>query len=569
MSSAEDRSKYGPLAMTVEEHVRMTMRDGVELSCKIYRPDAEGAYPALFAASPYQYETDTIPHSPLFLWREVGPVEWYVSHGYTYVHVDVRGTGNSGGSYCFFGEAEQNDLYDAVEWIAAQDWCDGNVGGIGQSYYAWSQWFLGIVNPPSLRCIAPYDGAIDMYRGCAYHGGIYCDFMSFWYNQLVRPNNLHRPANGSGSGQLLELDLGREFITHQLYDDWWKERSAYERVKQIQVPLLSIGHQGKMGLHERGNILGYEEAECPKKLVLTGAKDVFEAHDLFDKIDFHEEWLKPFYDHYLKGEDNGYPEKTPDVRIYVRGDETWRDEPEWPLPRAEYVPYYLGAGPTGSVTSLNDGSLSTEPPGADGGADGAAEGGSTEFSYPDPQWQFGNAKPTPFGPDPVARNLTFTTDILESDVEVVGPIVFELFASSSTIDTEFFVKVYDQLPQAEEERAAGRQPMAVNVSKGWLRASHREKDEARWKPIRPFYTHANPEPIEPGIVYKYEIEVLPCAYRFRKGHRIRLDLSNADNFFTDSLFTHLYSYYKVGTDTFHHNAEHASRLLLPIVPIEG
>jgi len=107
--------RFGALAMRVDDKVMVAMPDGTELTCRIYRPDADGSYPALFAAPPYQFETDNLPHSPLFLWREVGPVEWYVSHGYAYVHVDVRGSGNSGGSYGFFDTTEQRDLYDMVE----------------------------------------------------------------------------------------------------------------------------------------------------------------------------------------------------------------------------------------------------------------------------------------------------------------------------------------------------------------------------------------------------------------------------------------------------------------------
>jgi predicted acyl esterase len=553
--STERDARYGPLKMRVDDHLKVKMRDGIEIGCRVYRPDDDGEYPALFAASPYQYETDDIPHSPLFLWREVGPVEWYVSHGYVYVHMDVRGSGNSGGAYEFLSPDEQQDYYEMIEWTSAQAWCDGNVGGIGQSYYAWAQWFMGIVNPPSLKCIAPYDGAVDIYRGCAYHGGVYCDFMNWWFSLMLRANNHHRPA-GAPTGTQMDYDLGRDFVMRQTYDDWWQARSAYERLKEIKVPVLSIGHQGKMGLHERGNILGYEEVEVPKKLVLTGAANAFEAHDLFDKIDFHEDWLKPFYDHYLKGVDNGYPDQTPDSRLFLRGADQWLDMDAWPPVNVERVPYYLGAGSTGSVTSLNDGTLSTEVPGDDGGV--------TSYSYPDPQWLVGTAAPTPQGPDPVRRTLTFATEPLAEDVDVIGPIVLELYAESTAVDTDFFVRLTDQPPQDPADREKGLQPLSINVAKGWLRASHREKDEARSTELRPFYTHTNPQEIEPGKIYKYEIEVLPCAYRFKKGHRIRLDLVNGDSPVTEFIFTHQYFYYKVGTDTFHHNTAHASRILLPV-----
>ena len=554
MAKKEAKQKHR-YVMKVEEPVFITMRDGTPIACRIYRPDTTGRFPVLFAASPYQYETDDLPHSTMFLWREVGPVEWYVrDQGYAYVHMDVRGSGQSGGVYNFLDREEQQDYYECIEWVGRQDWCNGKVGGIGQSYYAWSQWFMGIVNPPSLKCIAPYDGAVDPYRGTAYHGGIYCDFMAWWY-QLVRVNNLHRAANGL-SGQYMPLDLAGEMARHQTYDDWWRERCPWERLDEIKVPLLSIGHWGKMGLHLRGNILGYENVKTPKKLVVTGAKDVFEAHDQFDHISYHEAELLPFYDHYLKGKKNKWAER-PNVRLHVGGRNEWREEDEWPLKRAKFQDFYLNERTSKSVTSVNDGLLTTDAP--------KANGGSTSYDYPDPNWKLGTVGFSPQGPDPVRGVLTFTTEPLKKHLEIVGPIILELHASSSNIDTDFIIKISDQYPQSMEDRTLNIQPLATVVSKGWLRASHREKDKILSSKLRPIYTHANPKPIEPGVVYVFEIEVMPCAHEFKANHRIRLEIVNGDSPLTDSLFTHQYLYYKVGTDTIWHNDKHPSRLLLPIV----
>ena len=549
---AKQKHRY---VMKVEEPVFITMRDGTPIACRIYRPDTAGRFPVLFAASPYQYETDDLPHSTMFLWREVGPVEWYVrDQGYAYVHMDVRGSGQSGGVYNFLDREEQQDYYECIEWVGRQDWCNGKVGGIGQSYYAWSQWFMGIVNPPSLKCIAPYDGAVDPYRGTAYHGGIYCDFMAWWY-QLVRVNNLHRAANGL-SGQYMPLDLAGEMARHQTYDDWWRERCPWERLDEIKVPLLSIGHWGKMGLHLRGNILGYENVKTPKKLVVTGAKDVFEAHDQFDHISYHEAELLPFYDHYLKGKKNKWAER-PNVRLHVGGRNEWREEDEWPLKCAKFQHFYLNERTSKSVTSVNDGLLTTDAP--------KANGGSTSYDYTAPNWKLGTVGFSPQGPDPVRGVLTFTTEPLKKHLEIVGPIILELHASSSNIDTDFIIKISDQYPQSMEDRTLNIQPLATVVSKGWLRASHREKDKILSSKLRPIYTHANPKPIEPGVVYVFEIEVMPCAHQFKANHRIRLEIVNGDSPLTDSLFTHQYLYYKVGTDTIWHNDKHPSRLLLPIV----
>ena len=541
--------------MKVTRDVYVPMRDGTRIALKVYRPDARGRFPALFAASPYQYETDDIPALPLFLWRETGPVEWYVQQGYAYVRMDVRGSGKSEGAFGYMDRTEQEDCCGVIEWIAAQPWSNGKVGGFGQSYYAMIQWLLAAWDPPHLTCIAPFDGFVDPYRGSAYQGGIYSPFFANWYAG-VRANNALRPVNRA-TGKLMETDLVHEALVHSTYDDWWRERTAYERLREVRMPVFSIGHWGKIGLHLRGNILGYEEVQGPKKLLVTGARNVFEAHHLFDSVEFHERELLPFYEHYLKDADNGFMDGPP-VRIWVRGDEAYREEQEWPLERASYAAYYLRRGPSGSVTSLNDGRLSTEPPGPNEGA--------VTYHYPDDEWVFGVVARGESGPDPVRRVLTFTSDPLADDMEVTGLLVLELYASSDQPDTDFIMKLSDQLPLDEPSRAEGKQPEFVNVSKGWLKASHRAKDEERSTPLRPVYTHADPQPLEPGRVYRFDIEVQPASYVFKKGHRIRLELANGDSTVTDGNFAHQYLWFKMGNDTIYHDAEHASRILLPVVP---
>ena len=245
--------------------------------------------------------------------------------------------------------------------------------------------------------------------------------MAWWY-QMVRVNNLQRAANGPG-GQYMPLDIAGEMAKHQTYDDWWRKRCAWERLEEIKVPVLSIGHWGKMGLHLRGNILGYERVKSEKHLVVTGAKDVFEAHDQFDHIWYHEQELLPFYDYHLKGKQNGW-NKRPKVRLHVGGRDEWRTDSVWPPREAKYKPFYLNGKKSGSVTSLNDGTLSTKKP--------TANGGSTDWDYPHPGWKLGTVGFGPQGPDPVRGVVTFTTEPLEKDVEIAEPIVLELKASRPT-----------------------------------------------------------------------------------------------------------------------------------------
>jgi putative CocE/NonD family hydrolase len=542
--------------MKVEKGITVRMRDGVRISLAVYRPDAPGRFPALFAASPYQYEMDEVPAYPLFLWRETGPVEWYVGHGYAYVHADVRGSGGSEGEFEFMGPNEQQDYVELIAWIVAQPWCNDRVGGIGQSYYAIAQWLMATFNPPGLACIAPYDGLVDQYRGSNYHGGIYCSYRSVWYTSL-RADNQHRLAGRHGRPPMT-FDLVGEIINHPLDDEFWRQRSPYWRLDRIKCPVLSIGHWGKMGLHLRGNILGYEEVTAPKKLVVTGARNTFEAHRMFDEVEFHARELKPFYDLHLKGANNGFMESE-SVKLYVRGANVWRAEDAWPPRRTTPLAYYLRRGPSGSVTSLNDGALSTEKP--------SAGETPTTYTYPDWQWINGTAVIGPDGlVDPARRVLTFTSAPLASNLDVIGPIVLTLYASSTAIDTQFIVKLSDQQPQEVAARSAGEQPAFTPVSKGWLKASHREKDAARSTPQRPFYTHMNPQPLTPGEIYAFDIEVLPVAYVFKKGHRIRLELANGDSPATDGVFSHPYHPSLLGTDTIYHDGAHASALILPVLP---
>ncbi len=122
-------------------------------------------------------------------WRSIrswnsGPVRYYTQHGYIYVHMDVRGSGRSGGTYTYQSHREQRDLYEAIEWIAKQPWSSGKIGGVGQSYYARAQWFMGAQHPPHLSCIAPYDGNIDTYHASAYTGGIPGDYPDSWFDGL-------------------------------------------------------------------------------------------------------------------------------------------------------------------------------------------------------------------------------------------------------------------------------------------------------------------------------------------------------------------------------------------------
>ncbi len=537
------------------------MRDGTTIAVAVYlpkdRPDAQ--LPTLLAASPYRFDNNVAPALPLFLWRETGPIDWYLKQGYAFAHMDVRGTGRSGGEYRYMDAREQGDLYEVIEWLGTQPWSNGKIGGIGQSYYARMQWFMAIQAPPHLACVAPYDGNVDTYRSSAYTGGIPGDFPGqAWYNGTVRTINQH-PA--SGLPRLLEWDYALAVRQHPTYDDFWVERSAAEKLHKICVPVFSIGVWRKVDLHLNGNIVGFERSGGPKKLLVFSSANLQQAVQDYSSIAFHERYPLPFYDRYLKGQDTGY-EALPDVRYFASGVSDLRTADTWPPRDIRIKALYLHAGPSGSVTSLNDGCLKDSAPEMDDSV-------GTEYVYPDEGWRMGVVGNGPDGkPDPVRRVLSFTTDALSSDMEICGPIKLVLFAKSSATDTDFIVKLSEQFESEPSQKESGVNPRYQIVSKGWLRASHRALDTGKSTELAPVYLHTHPEAIVPGEVYRFEIAVMPSAHRFKKGSRVRLELSNGDSSVTEYVFTHEYAPWKVGQDVILHDRKHASHLLIPVRNIQ-
>jgi uncharacterized protein len=532
--------------------LQIPMSDGVRIAAALFRPAARGRYPVLLAASPYRFDNDAVPAVPLFLWRETGPIGWYLEQGYAYVHMDVRGTGRSGGEYRYQCKREQRDLYEVIEWIAAQSWSNGRIGGIGQSYFARSQWFMATEHPPHLACVAPFDGHVDTYRDSAYTGGIPGGYPTTWWDQ-VRNVNAYPAA---GKPRLIPWDYPAEVKRHPTYDAWWQERSAAEKLARIKVPVVSIGVWTKVDLHLNGNIVGYQRAGGPKKLLVFGSSNLYQTVADYSSVAFHEKYLLPFYDCYLKGVKTGY-EREPAVRYFVTGGDRFESARSWPPPGIAYTPYYLAPGPTGSVVSLNDGGLSRARPDKGGGA--------TVLDYPDPGWRMGVVGFGPDGrPDPVRRVLTFTTAPLDTDVELAGPIELVLYAASSQSDTDFFVKLSEQMAPPDDARGSG-QPASRIATKGWLRASMRAIEPALSRPHAPHYSHRKPEKLVPGKVYRFRIAVMPTAWRFKRGSRIRLELANGDSSVTETVFAHPYTPDKVGRDTIYHDARRPSHIVLPLV----
>lgn len=540
--------------MIAEKDVLVTVRDGVRIAVNVYRPDDPGKFPGLLAVDVYQKDLVHLPAIPIFHLRETNDIEWFVSRGYVYIHMDPRGIGHSvDGEWQYFCQEEQNDLYDVIEWMAEQPWCTGKVGMIGESYLAWVQWFAAAMASPHLECIVPFDGGADMYRDVVYHGGIMAvGFPGGWHFSEVRAH--HHVGLQAVNPKAASWDMSWEVVNHRTCDDFWKTRNP--DFSKIKCAVFSIGELHKIGLHLRGNVRAYEEINAPKKLLLCHGEidgDEMAVYNSPEMKQLHLRW----YDHWLKGNDTGLMEEPP-VTVFVRGLDRYRPEEEWPLPETDYRKLYFKAGKSGAVESLNDGRLSWDEP--------TESDSSFTYHYPDPgwlSWACGGSSVIEKGMIfSTKRILTFTSDPLKEDLEVIGNVVLVLHASSDQTDTDFLVRLVDQWP--DDQQVPGFPYRAFTLTRGWLKASHAvTKDAALSKPYRPYYRHDKPQPIDPGKTCEYEIEIWSTSNRFLKGHRIRIDLASSDSPPID--FGGHYYGFKVGNDTIHHDKDYASHIILPVI----
>lgn len=159
-----------PVDILAEWNVPVKLRDGVTIYMDIFRPVTEDKVLSIVAWSPYGKNNpmDDIakpiePLSGLQKFEAPDPAYW-VEKGYAIINPDIRGVGFSEGDLPQWGSQDGKDGYDLVEWLAVQDWCSGKIGFAGNSYLSISQWFIGAERPPHLAALAPWEGALDVYR---------------------------------------------------------------------------------------------------------------------------------------------------------------------------------------------------------------------------------------------------------------------------------------------------------------------------------------------------------------------------------------------------------------------
>ena len=545
------------------------MRDGVRLSTDIYLPDADGPFPVVLVRTPYDNSTALHLDSGRF----------YARRGYVYAAQDCRGRYDSEGDFDALHQ-EAEDGHDTLEWIGAQEWCNGRVGMAGASYDGLTQWQAAPLRSRYLRAIAPRVVQSNFWTHGAYVGpGAFSLVLGlFW---CLRHSGRTRQSEDVYDWDevyrtlpLIEADRrwGRdvkhyqEWIRHPAYDDYWRRISNEERYSEMDVPALNMtgwfdGSNGPTftnfnGVSKQGRT---EEARRSQKLIIgpwyhslstpgstrTGQIDFGPV----SRVDLEALELR-WFDYWLKGIDNGIMEEPP-IRLFVMGENVWRDEREWPLARTEFTPFYLHSG--GNADRMrSDGSLDLTAP---------EEEPPDRYIY-DPN----NPAPTLGGTHPMqpeqisvgpwdqrpieARTdvLVYTSETLQDDMEVTGPVVLKLYASSSAPDTDFTARLTDVYPD-------GR---SMVLCEGVIRARYRDSIE-------------HPELMEPGTVYEFTIGMEVTSNLFRRGHRIRLNLSSSNypridrNPNTGHPFG-MDAEMRVAEQTVRHSSRHPSRLVLPVIP---
>lgn len=548
----------------VERDVYVPMRDGVRLAVDIYRPDADGKFPALVSISPYGKGMQVLPLPPQppesHLHQQARPIEcgdpyFFASRGYAHVIADCRGTGWSEGEYYgWMSKKEAEDGYDLIEWVARQPWCDGNVGMVGISYFGTIQLHVAAEQPPHLKAIMPWNAVADFYREATHHGGILQTFFHYLYTtsvgaersvSVVRMNSTPEEFKVMIERAKQDPDLWMYPVLYTVVDKpnkcpcyldiilnpydgpfYW-ERSAYTKLDKIKVPAyIRSGWFAYAHMHLVGAFIIFEGLKVPKKLRIDGPIDTW--HPL--PRDFNEEALR-WFDYWLKGIDTGIMDEPP-IKIFVMGVNEYRYEREWPLARTRWTKFYLRRW----------GLLDTTP--------------EDRSSEPDVLVY------RPLYETTRIESLSYTTQPLTQDIEVTGPIAVYLYASIDQTDTNWMVSLKDVYPNGDE----------VELTKGFLKASHRELDPIRSRPWAPYHPHIRSEPVEPGKIYEYAISLAPTSNVFKKGHLIKIEICNADypGFQVPAHGRMHHPWHVCSSRTVihkvYHDPEHPSHILLPIIP---
>lgn len=569
----------------VEERDTMVpMRDGVRLSVDVYRPKTEERVPALLAFAVYNKDlqgpdimqalSPQPAWSPLWSgWLEAGDTKFLTSRGYAHIIGAPRNFGKSEA-----GGSREWDSYDLIEWIAQQPWCDGNVGMIGISGFGAEQFNVAKQRPPHLKAIFPFDprgsyGKLGSFRE-EYPGGVLHLFRYLISHNIVMHQNKGQPGSLPPEKEKLWQEAMRnpdyKMYPHvynvltmkgqhmpQIFDLLIDPFDREETVAQAEadydkVDVPAYTGSGWYGYSYKTHLNGaqswFANIKSPKKLMLCGPAHVERPFHAF-----HHEILR-WYDHWLKGIDTGVMSEPP-VKFWVMGANEWRYADDWPLPETQWTPFYLK-----SWGRLQSQAFVPASAGEDQAPDAFVQMPLTQTAE--------------------VQKLRYMTDPLPHDVLIAGPATLNLFAAIDQDDTAWIVSLKDIGPDPSVQTAReGERSVPVGlpereVSRGWLKASHRTVDPERSKPGRPWHplTRAAQKPVTPGEIDEYAIEILASANLFKAGHRICVDIMAMDvpSGVGGATNVEYISYHLCSSRTtlhkIYHDGQRPSHLLLPVVP---
>jgi putative CocE/NonD family hydrolase len=560
--------------VAIRQGIEVKMRDGVSLVADVYRPLTDGKsdekFPVLLQRTPYNRS------------REAQWANELAANGYVVVVQDTRGRYDSGGEFYPFRN-ESADGYDTVEWAANLDQSNGRVGMLGGSYVGATQMLAAMAVPPHLVSIFPYVTASEYYDGWTYQNGAWMQwFSSSWTSGLAVDTTRRQVESTQAPKEWIKtLPLGdyavlsspqpaslapyfRDWLSHERDDAYWQQWRVSDYYPRMKVMGLHGG--GWHDLFLKGSIRNYTglhqdastaEARAGQRLIIgpwahAPTSPAGKIGDVvFGKaavLDHTATALK-WFDYSLKGAKNEFSNGAP-VRLFIMGDNVWRDEQEFPLARTRYTKYYLHST-KGANSISGDGALSLAQPAAEA---------KDEFDY-DPQNPVSTiggrlccGQAIPPGPADQRPNearadvLVFSTPPLTEDTEVTGFITLDLYAATSAVDTDFTALLVDV-----DEKGYAR-----FLTDGIVRARYRESTKRA-------------SLVTPGKIYQYTIDLWATANVFKAGHRIRLYISSSN-------FPRFNRNLNTGEDiisssrsvrahqTIYHDRDHPSALILPLIP---
>jgi uncharacterized protein len=524
-----------PDSLSVLRDLPVVVRDGTTLRVNVVLPAGGGRFPVLMSAHPYgkddlprrrgrgyrvsiQYrmlrQTSVVPFSSLTGWEAPDPA-WWTAQGYAVVSCDLRGAGTSEGSAGLLSDTEADDVYDLIEWAAAQSWSTGAVGMIGVSYLAMSQWKAAALRPPSLKAICPWEGFTDAYRDLFRPGGISeVGFTRMWNVALRRVRQRYR--------------LSEQQRVRPLRDEWW--RALTPALADIEVPALICGSFSDNNLHSRGSFRAFEQIGSTERFLYTHRDGKWAT---FYAAGPRALQLR-FFDRYLRGEQPDGRARMPVVRLEVRESRdviaSIRDEDSWPLDRTEWTALYLTSAGLNIAQPAADDSISF---------DVRANGTCWDWTVP-------------------------------ADTEITGPMALRLWVEArGTDDVDLFAGV-------EKWRRGTYVPFEGSygfgrdrVTTGWLKASLRALDDEASRPFEPVPACTRGEPLSPGQVVQADIALGPSATLLRAGETLRLVVAGRWLWPRNPLtgqFPAAYQAGRSGTCVLHWGAERGARLLIPVIP---